>query len=183
MSCLVSDEKSGTLRDALSRLVEGLYPLYGLQAVIRVDPAPGFIFLKNTNALQYLFVSIKVGRVKNINKNPAATKAVLELEEELLRPVSKLGLTIATARLNSRLRSQGLSSLELWTQRNQVTNEQIPLNDLQHILAKHQARKTNHQFSKKAKEDLIHHSIHSRDPSASRGPGIREILPRQVTGS
>jgi len=97
--------------------------------VIRVDPAPGFVSLKNTNALQLLNSSIKVGRVKNTNKNPVAERAVLELEEELLRqepgggPVTELGLAIATARLNSRLRSQGLSSRELWTQRNRFSNE------------------------------------------------------------
>lgn len=44
--------------------------------------------------------------------------------------------------------------MKLWTQRNQFTNEQIPLNDLHHILAKHPARQTNHQFSEKAKGGL-----------------------------
>ena len=138
----------------------GLHPLDGPQAVIRVDPAPGFVSLKNVNALQHLGVSIEVGRVKNTNKNTVAEKSVLELEEELLRqypgggPVSELGLAIANARLNSRLRGQGLSSRELWTQHNQFTNEQIPMNDLHHILAKHQARQTNHQFSEKAKGGL-----------------------------
>lgn len=101
MSCLVPDENSGTLHDALSRLVVGLHPLDCPQAVIRVDPAPGFVSLKNTNALQHLGVSSEVGRVKNINNNPVAEKAVLELEEELLRqepgggPVSNLSLAIA----------------------------------------------------------------------------------------
>ena len=156
-SCLVPDEKSETLRDALARLVVGLHPLDGPQAVIRVDPAPGFVSLKNTHALQHLGISVEVGRVKNTNKNPVAERAVLELEEELLRqelgggPVTELCLAIATARLNSRLRSQGLSSRELWTQRNQFSNEQIPINDLQHILAKQKARQTNHPFSEAAK--------------------------------
>lgn len=63
----------------------GLHPLDGPQVVIRVDPATGFVSLKNTTALQHLGVSIEVGRVKNINKNPVAEKAVLKLEEELLR--------------------------------------------------------------------------------------------------
>ncbi len=135
----------------------GLQPRDGPQAVIRVDTAPGFVLLRNSNALQHLGVSNEVGCVKNINKNPVAEKAVLELEEELLGkepgggPVSELGLSVATASFNSRLRSQGLSSLELWTQHNQFTNEQIPLNDLQYIIAEHQARQTNHQYSENAK--------------------------------
>ena len=142
MSCIVPDEKSDTLRDALARLVVGLHPLDGPKAVIRVDPAPCFVSLRNTNALQHLGVSVEVGRVRNANKNPVAEKAVQELEEELLRqepsggPVNELDLAVATARLNSRIRSQGLSSRELWTQRNQFTNEQIPLSDHQQILVK-----------------------------------------------
>ena len=83
---------------------------------------------------------------------------MLELEEELLRqelgggPITELGVATATAPLNSRLRSQGLSSREPWTQHNQFTNEQIPVNDLQHIVAKHQARQTNYPFSEAATE-------------------------------
>ena len=106
-SCLVLDEKSGTLRDALAQLVVGLHPLNGPPAVIHVDPAPGFVSVKTTNALQHLGISVEVGRIKNTNKNPVAERAVLELEEELLRqelgggPVTELGLAIATACLNS----------------------------------------------------------------------------------
>ena len=156
-SCLEPDEKCDIPSDALARLVVGLHPLDGPQAVIRVDPAPEFVSLKNTNALQHLGISIEVDRVKNTNKNPVAKRAVLELEEELLRqepgggPVTELSLILATARLNSRLRSQGLSSRELWTQRNQFSDEQIPINDLQHILAKQEARQANHPFSEAAK--------------------------------
>ena len=90
---------------------------------------------------------------------------MLELEEDLLHqepgrgPVTELGLAITLAHLNSQLRSRGLSSQELWTQRNQFTNEQIPVNDLQHIVAKHQARQTNHPFSDAAKG-----SCHPRAP-------------------
>ena len=152
-SCLVPDEKS----DTLARLVVGLHPLDGPQAVIRVDPAPGFVSLKNKHALKHLGISVEVGRVKNTDKNPVAERAVLKLEEELLRqepgggPVTELSPAIATARLTSRLRSQGLSSRELWTQRNQFSNEQIPINDLQHILAKQKARQANHPFSEAAK--------------------------------
>ena len=97
----------------------------------------------NHDSLKHLNVTIEVGRVKNKNKNPVAEKAVRELEEELIRqepggkPVSEVGLSLATARLNSRLRLTGLSSRELWTQRNQFTHEQLPLSDYQLILDKH----------------------------------------------
>ena len=112
----------------LARLIIGLHPLDGPRAIIHADPAPGFASMSNNDSLNHLKVSIKVGRVKNKNKNPVAEKAVHEFEEELIRqepgvhPVSEVGLAIATTRLNSRLRFSGLSSRELWTQQNQFTH-------------------------------------------------------------
>ena len=67
-SCLVPDEKSDTLRDALAQLVVGLHPLDGPQAVIRVNPAPGFVSLKNSNILQHFGISVEVGRIKTPTK-------------------------------------------------------------------------------------------------------------------
>ena len=105
VSYIVPDEKSDTLCDALTRLLVGLHPLDGPQAVIRIDPAPGFVSLKNMNALQHLGVSIKVSRIKNINK--------ILRQEPGGGPVTEVGLAVATARLKARLRNQGLSSREL----------------------------------------------------------------------
>ena len=156
-SCLIPDEQHDTLRDALTKLIVGLHPLDGPRAVIRVDPAPGFSSLSNNDSLGHLNVSLDVGRIKNKNHNPVAEKAVRELEEELLRqqpgggPVGEVGLALATARLNSRLRFSGLSSLELWTQRNQFTHEQLPLSDYQLLLDRHKHRSTNHAYSEKSK--------------------------------
>ena len=119
-SCQIPDEKYDSLRDALTRLIVDLHPLSGPRAVIRVDPAPSFVSLHNHDGLKHLNVLLEIGRIKN--KNPVAEKAVQELEEELLRQepgcgsVSEAGLAIATARLNSRLRHQGVSSRELWMQ-------------------------------------------------------------------
>ena len=150
-SCLVHDEKHDTLRDALTQLIAGLYPLDGPRAIIRVDPSPGFLSMANNDSLNHLNVTIDVGRVKNKNKNPVAEKAVRELEEELIRqepggrPVSAVGLALATARL------PGLSSRELWTQRNQFTHEQLPLSDYELILGKHEQRSSNHTSSEKSK--------------------------------
>ena len=114
-SCLIPDERHDTLRDALTRLIIGLHPLDGPRAIVRVDPAPGFASISSNDSPKHLNVTIEVGRVKNKNKNPVAEKAVRELEEELIRqepggrPVSEVGLAIAIARLNSRLRCSGLS--------------------------------------------------------------------------
>ena len=84
-SCLISEERHDTLRDALTRLIIGLHPLDGPRVIVRVDPAPGFVSMSNNDSLKHLNVTIEVGRVKNKNKNPVAEKAVRELEEELIR--------------------------------------------------------------------------------------------------
>ena len=156
-TCLISDEKHDTLRAGLTRLLAELHPIDGPRAIIRVDPAPGFVSLSNEDGLRHLNAWIDIGRIKNINKNPVAEKAIQELEGELLRqdprggPVSSTELAVATARLNSRLRYHGLSARELWTQRNQFTGEQLPLSDYMNILAQHQQRLINHSYSEKSK--------------------------------
>ncbi|CAC5425523.1 unnamed protein product [Mytilus coruscus] len=125
--------------------------------VVRVDPAPGFRSLCDDSYLKQLNISIEIGHVKNQNKNPVADKAIAELEDELLREernqssLSENTLVIATTRLNSRLRQRGLSSRELWTQRNQFTHEQLPISEMNLIRAQHAARNKNHGFSEISK--------------------------------
>ena len=120
---LIDNEKQETLRDALARLCLELHPIDGPSAVIRTDPAPGFVALTNDPVLQRLNISIDIGRVKNVNKNPVAEKAISELLDELLRqqpgggPVSHLELATAVARLNSHIRYPGVSAHKMWTQR------------------------------------------------------------------
>jgi hypothetical protein len=107
---IIHDEKANTRRDALAKLYSELHPLEGPPAIIRVNPAPGFVALRNDPTLKSLGLSLKIGRVKNTNKNPVAEKTIAELEEKILRqapnggPVSTVTLTIASSRLNSRLR-------------------------------------------------------------------------------
>ena len=120
-ACIVSYEKQTTLREASACLATDLHPLDGPPAVISVDPAPGFMALRNDETLKSFRLSLEIGRVKNPNKNPVVEKAILELEEELLKQeptggaVSQLGLVIAVSRLNPRIRYSGLSARELWT--------------------------------------------------------------------
>lgn len=156
-ACMIENEKQDTLRVALLKLVLGLHPLEGPSAIIRCDAAPGFVALRDDETLKSFKIVLEIGRVKNVNKNPVAERAILEFENELLRhdpsggPVSELGLSIVIARLNSRIRNCGLSSRELWTQRNQFTNEQLPLSDRALILSQHENRIRNHPYSEKSK--------------------------------
>ena len=97
-------------------------PMDGPPAIIRTDPAPGFKALVNDTSLHQHRITLELGHAKNPNKNPVAERAIQELEFELLRQeprggaVSSLTLAVATAALNSRIRSRGLSSREMWTQ-------------------------------------------------------------------
>ena len=85
--------------------------------------APGFKSLVNDQLLRHHRIVLERGNQKNPNKNPAAEKAVQELQIELLRQdplgdaVSEDTLAVATANLNSRIRSHGLYSREMWSQR------------------------------------------------------------------
>ena len=154
---LISDEKANTVRESLVCLITELHPLHGPSAVVRVDPGPCFVALKEDDQLKRLNINLDIGRVKNPNKNPVAEKAILELGDEMLRVASARGvlskseLAIAVAQLNSRIRREGLSSRELWTQRSQYTHEQLPICDRDLINNQHEKRLYNHRSNEKTK--------------------------------
>ena len=104
---------------------------------VRVDPAPGFVALVNDSDLARHGIRLEIGHGENVNKNPVAEHAFKELGIELLQlspddgPVSTVTLALATANLTSRIRRGGLSAREIWTQRYQITAEQLPITDRQ----------------------------------------------------
>ena len=59
--------------------------------------------------------------------------------------VSELSFVVATARLTTS-RPRSFLAKALGRKGNQFNNKQIPVNDLQHIVAKHQARQTKRQY-------------------------------------
>ena len=132
-SVSLEDERHQTLRDAIVKLCLELHPTDGPPAVIRADPAPGFKALVDDPLLKKHRITIELGQAKNPNKNPVAERACQELETELLRQeplggaVSPLTLAVATSALNSRIRSRGLSSREMWTQRTSFQTSSYPL--------------------------------------------------------
>ena len=65
------------------------------------------------------------------------------------RPVSPVTLALATANLNSRICRGGLLDSEVWTQRDQITAEQLPVTDRQLILNQYSSRACNHAHSAK----------------------------------
>ena len=120
-------------------------------------PSPWFRSLQDDPFLKQFIISVEVGRVENPNKHPVAEKVIAEFEDELFSeehgesPISELTLAVATARLNSRLRQKGLSSRELWTQRNQFTQEQLSISDMNVIRAQQESLNINHDFSETSK--------------------------------
>jgi hypothetical protein len=141
ISKLIDNEKHDTLRDALIMTCIEFCPLEGPPCVIRTDCAVGFQALVNDKVLKKYNIQIELGRTKNVNKNPVADKAVKELEGEIIRAYPRAGaissrdLAVATSLLNTRIRNRGLSSREMWSQRDQFTNCQLPLNDQELITA------------------------------------------------
>ena len=148
-SLVIEDERHSTLRDALIRLCVGMRPLDGPIAVVRTDPAPGFKALINDELLHKHRITLELGHAKNVNKNPVAEKAVQEIEQELLRldplggPVSTTTLAVVTATVNARIRTRGLSAREMWTQRDQFTNSQLPFQDHDLIDKQHELEKSS----------------------------------------
>ena len=156
-SSFIANEQSESLRTALLKLCIPIRPIDGPKSVVRVDPAPGFRGLQDDALLESHNIILDLGRAKNQNKNPVTERGVQELEQELLKQepsggqVSELLLATATARLNARIRQRGLSAREMLFQRDQFTNDQIPLLDRDMISEQHQAKLKNHEYSEKSK--------------------------------
>ena len=157
LTTLIKSEKHEDLRNGLIVLCSRLRSLHDGGVTVRVDPAPGFCALATDPILLSHGITLEIGRVKNPNKNPVAERAIEELGLELLNlspeggPVSDVTLALATANTNSRIRRDGLSAQEVWTQRDQLTGEQLPIVDRQLILSQNYSRQQNHAPSAKSK--------------------------------
>ena len=157
MTSIIASEKADTLRTTLGCLLSSMIPLDSPKCVVRCDPAPGFRSLVNDAVLLSLGIQLDIGQVKNVNKNPVAEQAIRELEVEFLKqeplpgPITELELAKATSRLNSRIRARGFSSREMWFQRDQFNNTQLPFSDVDLIRQQHESRTTKHPYSIKAK--------------------------------
>lgn len=138
-------------QDDIVRLCIGLRPLYGPFALVRTDPALGFLALAKDTVLPQYRVAIKVGDAKNTNKNTVAGKAIQEIQGKILRLephygiVTPLLLALAVAWLNSRIQSCGMSTWEMLLQREQFSLEQLLV---------HAQRLANHIHNVKAKAPL-----------------------------
>ena len=69
ITTIIESEHHETLREVLLRLCVEIRPHDGPKAVIRTDAATGFQAHVNDEQLHHQGLTIKVGRVKNANKN------------------------------------------------------------------------------------------------------------------
>ena len=112
--------------------------------------------LKVLNVIQEQSTSDPPEKIE-FNKNPIAERAIQELEDEILRQgptcraVMSLTLSLAVARMNTRIRYRGISSREMWTQLDQFTNSQLPFNDQKLTIQQHDQKVANHSLSEKSK--------------------------------
>ncbi len=140
---LLSDECHETLRVVLIQLCIPLCPMGGPMAVMQTDPPPRFKALVQDCVLNQHWITLELRHAKNVNKNPVAEKTIQELIGVLLHldplgdAVTPLALAVATGALNSRVRSSGLSSRKMWTQWDQFSNAQVPLDDSCLVAAQH----------------------------------------------
>ena len=65
-------------------------------------------------------------------------------------PVSGITLALLTANKNFHIRHDGLSAHKVWTQRNQLTDQQLPIVDRQVVLSQKFSHHQNHLSSAKS---------------------------------
>ena len=132
-------------------------PLQFNQSVVRVDCAPSLQKLKREDSLRHYNILLEIGQAKNINKNPVAERANQELEAELLKvdptgnPVSAVTLLKAVCILNSRIRSNGLSSREMIPRLDQISGKHLSFEDQLLSDKQGEAKSKNHSHSAKSK--------------------------------
>ena len=172
---LVDSEKASDIAAALVRLSNIMRPSKLMSMTVRMDPHPSnkslCMQVKKEKDFARNNIHIEIGRELNKNKNPVAEKCIRELIGEILKltpeggPLTATLLSQAVASLNSRHRASGLSSHEIFTQRDQTTGNQLSMDDQKLIYDQLVRRDINHAYSEKTKSKSPPH------PSACVQPG------------
>lgn len=154
---LIPDEKADSLRDGLLCVTSKMRSSMSPPAKVRSDGCTSFQALVNDKILLSHQIHIEIGDVKNANKNPVCEKAIEELHGELVRlqplggKVTEATLACAVSNLNSRIRHNNLSAVEMWTQRDMSTGSQLSISDKELIDEKVAERRKSHLASAKYK--------------------------------
>ena len=156
-SMMVERETSDELSDAIMRLCADIRNLGDLGTHIRVDPAPGLVSAICAERLGKYGIFIEPGRAKNKKQKSCGWKSCTRVgvgnPQDLTwgGPHFKIDPSFGHSRPYSRIRQDGLSSREMWTQRDQVTGEKLPLDDRTLIKRQLEVRESNHDPSSRSK--------------------------------
>ena len=149
---LISSVDAETLRESLCKSVSIFRPSPQTSVLVRADNASGFKALVNDLVLSKLNITIDYGRRHNKNKNPVVDKVIRELISELLRlnptggQTNTIELSHAVNQLNARIRGRGLSSWEIFTQRDADSGTCLDIDD--ELLSQiQQTTRTNNQIA------------------------------------
>ena len=135
---LIPDQTKSSLREALVRTILPWTNPAG--ATIRCDGATGFVSLAtemdmDTSVFKQYKISLEVGRVTNINKNPVAENAVRETEKEInkykphVNQVTEEDLAVVSRIMNDRIRDRGVAAREIFLRRDVTTFQPKDIQD------------------------------------------------------
>ena len=133
-TCFIESEDHEQLLEGIIQTVTPFKT--SAMATIRVDQAPGFrkLMNKQSNLLE-LGIRLELGEVKNKNSLAIVDRKMAELRKEMRKLAASNNvlnvriLAQATAAVNEKIRHSGLSSKEILFSRDQLTKENIPIED------------------------------------------------------
>ena len=125
--------------------------------VIKIDSITGFQSLRNDVSLQSYGITLDLGFVKNKNSKSIVDKAIQELELEFLkkntiwRSYNQRTITVSYADSQEQNQKSGLSAKDILLQRDQITNKQLSVSDVNLSGKQDTTRKKNHLISAASK--------------------------------
>ena len=154
---IIKSEKTEDLKDGLITTTNTVRKQS--EITVRVDNAPGFqsLFKSKDKDLAKLKIKLNLSNEKNKNGLAIVDKAIQELEKEITisspegKEISTTDLAKATMTLNSRIRNRNMSSHEILFSREQISGENLQLDDQDLQTKKLDKKLENHQYSEKSK--------------------------------
>ena len=189
---IVPDQKMETLRDAILGLIIDIIPNSGTD--IRVDGATSLQALAKESTthgtiLNAHKIKVTIGRLLNKNKNPVAENANKEVQKEILRykkskgPITPIDLQVILKNINSRIRSNGFSPMEIMFQRDMISNDHLQVDEsriLDNLQATRQSSsKSSLKYREKFHKRTPHQSFTKGDLVYLRG-GLMKNNPRDM---
>ena len=141
---IIPSETSKDIQEGLVKIISKMKSPSSPSVIVKADHATSFQTLVGSKLLNELGIIIELGEPKNPNKNPICDRAISEIQEEFAKiqpeggPITELGLAISVARLNSKIRNNSLSAIEMWTARSMNTGKTIKIDDDKIIATKTQ---------------------------------------------